>query len=297
MSKRRPSPWVPMSVYYYDDAALMEAGEFAEVMFLRMTAYAGRHRDWNGRLPRQVVLSRLGLFALENVPESAPETRLDRLRDSGLVSVQDGWVQINGWLKWNEPGEKVEAERERDRGRKNAPARADAYHAPEPAPEEDRESAPDSRTSSGTVSGAQDKKREELKDLSAKRGRFDEFWKVMPKRGKHSNPKEPARRKWDDLVRTVDPQAIIDGAQRLAELRDGEDPQHTPQALTWLNQRRWEDDAPEDAAKPARADLFSAPAAPEDMPHSLFVRWNRAHFDAFKRGEQGPADWRELEAS
>ena len=88
MSKRRPAPWVPLSVYYSDDAALMEAGEFAEVMFTRMMAYAGRQRCWNGRLPRSVVLSRLGLYALENVPESAPEVRLDKLLECGLVTAQ-----------------------------------------------------------------------------------------------------------------------------------------------------------------------------------------------------------------
>ena len=72
--------------------------------------------------------------------------------------------------------------------------------------------------------------------------RFDEFWSVMPKRGKHANPKAPARAKWDKLIKTIDPQTIIDSAKVLAKMREGQDPQHTPQAVTWLNQRRFEDE-------------------------------------------------------
>lgn len=85
-------------------------------------------------------------------------------------------------------------------------------------------------------------KKNEDKDLSARRGRFDEFWSIYPKRGKHSNPKEPARQKWNDLVRTVDPEAIIESARLLAKVREGEDPQTTPQTITWLRQKRWQDD-------------------------------------------------------
>lgn len=241
MSKRRSAPWVPLSVYYFDDEALIVAGEFAETMFVRMMAYAGRHRDWNGRLPRSVVLSRLGLVALDNVPESAPERRLEALLESGLVSAQGQHLVITNWLKWNDAGERVEAIREQDRERKSALTRDDGRSDPEIVPE----SAPESAPESGTDSGAQDKKREDKKkDLSARRGRFDEFWSIYPKRGKHSNPKEPARQKWNDLVRTIEPDRIIDSARLLAKTREGEDPQHTPQAITWLRQKRWQDDAP-----------------------------------------------------
>ena len=142
MSKRRPAPWVPLSVYYYDDAALMDAGEFAEVMFTRMMAYAGRHREWNGRLPRAVVLTRLGLVALENVPESAPEVRLEALLESGLVSADGAHVQLSGWLKWNEPGEQVEATRVADRDRKSAVTSTNADGVPESAPENVPEGVP-----------------------------------------------------------------------------------------------------------------------------------------------------------
>lgn len=130
------------------------------------------------------------------------------------------------------------------------------------------------------------------KDLSAKRGRFDEFWAAYPKRGKHSNPKEPAREKWNDLVRTIDPDAILSAVRVLAKSREGEDPQLTPQALTWLRQKRWSDDAPQDL-EPVRLQSFAPPPPPADMPRDLIRAWNRAQHEAWKAGQPGP-DWRSL---
>lgn len=72
---------------------------------------------------------------------------------------------------------------------------------------------------------------------------FDEFWSAYPSRGQHANPKKPARAKWDQAIRRgVDPAVMIDGAKRLAASRRGKDPEHTPQATTWLNQERWADE-------------------------------------------------------
>lgn len=163
MSKRRPAPWVPLSVYYYDDPALIEAGELAEVMFTRLLAYAGRNRAWNGRLPRSVVLTRLGIAALENVPESAPESRLERLLEVGLVTAQGADIVLKSWLTWNESGERAEATRSADRERKTAATRGNASGAPVTEPEDVPEGAPES----GTVSGAQDKIREDKKKTSS----------------------------------------------------------------------------------------------------------------------------------
>lgn len=131
------------------------------------------------------------------------------------------------------------------------------------------------------------------KDMSARRGRFDEFWASYPKRGKHSNPKEPARTRWCDLVRTVDPDVIIKAVHELAESRKGEDPQHTPQAVTWLSQKRFMDD-PAEADKPPPSTPFVMPQPPSDMPAHLYVRWAKAQRDAWLRSEPGP-DWRDLE--
>lgn len=89
-------------------------------------------------------------------------------------------------------------------------------------------------------------------------GRFEEFWSIYPSRGQHANPKKPAKAKWDLLIRRgEDPEAIIAGARRLAAYCKGKDPQHTPQATTWLNQERWKDEpAPEPPQAPDMNNWF-----------------------------------------
>jgi uncharacterized protein YdaU (DUF1376 family) len=75
--------------------------------------------------------------------------------------------------------------------------------------------------------------------------RFDEFWSIYPKRD-GSNPKEPARQKFDlACKRGADPQAIISAAQRYAEQQKRLGNIGSPyvkQAVSWLNAQSWKDD-------------------------------------------------------
>ena len=62
MAKQKPGIYVPLSAYYFDDVAIMEAGEDAELLYVRMLAYAARQIEREGFIPEQVVLSRLGIL-------------------------------------------------------------------------------------------------------------------------------------------------------------------------------------------------------------------------------------------
>lgn len=71
---------------------------------------------------------------------------------------------------------------------------------------------------------------------------FDLFWSIYPKR-EGANPKEPARRKFATWVAAgVDPEAINTGARSYAASVAGGDARFIAQAVTWLNQRRWQDE-------------------------------------------------------
>jgi hypothetical protein len=78
--------------------------------------------------------------------------------------------------------------------------------------------------------------------------RFDELWSVYPKRGGASNPKKPARDKFERAVKAgADPGEIIAAARRYHEIeraagRAGTD--KIAQMVTWLNQQRWNDYPP-----------------------------------------------------
>ena len=71
---------------------------------------------------------------------------------------------------------------------------------------------------------------------------FDDFWAAYPKR-RGANPRAPARTSWDRAIKKgASPEAIL-GAAR-AYVRDPSTKVGTefvPMAVTWLNQRRWED--------------------------------------------------------
>lgn len=71
---------------------------------------------------------------------------------------------------------------------------------------------------------------------------FEAFWAAYPKRN-GPNPKTKAREKYKQMRKAkVSHETLMDGVNRLAKSRENEDPTFTPQAATWINQRRWEDD-------------------------------------------------------
>jgi uncharacterized protein YdaU (DUF1376 family) len=70
---------------------------------------------------------------------------------------------------------------------------------------------------------------------------FDRFWAAYPHRGEHSDPKKPAREKFARIVRGgLDAETVIRAAARYAATVRARDPEKVAQAITWLNQARWE---------------------------------------------------------
>ena len=86
---------------------------------------------------------------------------------------------------------------------------------------------------------------------------FEVFWKTYPTRRDHSNPKKPARAKFDvALKRGIAAADIIRGAENFAAHveREHTNPKYVAQAQTWLSQERWAQYQEQEAAgdsKPA----------------------------------------------
>jgi hypothetical protein len=73
---------------------------------------------------------------------------------------------------------------------------------------------------------------------------FEAFWRIYPHRDGHPDPKKPAQLKFEAAVkRGVDPAEIIAGAERYrASIEaNGTEGRFVAQAVTWLNQERWND--------------------------------------------------------
>ena len=137
MAMRKPGAYAPLYANYADDERIMEVGEDAELMYVRMLAYAARTPRTEGWISDRVVLSRLGILprpagngagtdagngaGIE--PGTDAGSRAERLRESGLI-VRDGdGYRIASWLKWNRSVEEMDREAARDSNRKKSVTR------------------------------------------------------------------------------------------------------------------------------------------------------------------------------
>lgn len=124
MAIRKPGAYAPLSAHYADDEAIMQAGEAAELLYLRMLAYAARTPLTEGWISEAVMVSRLGFredvreTVREDVRELALSRRIERLREAGLITRDGTGYQIASWLRWNKSAAEMGKERARDRKRK-----------------------------------------------------------------------------------------------------------------------------------------------------------------------------------
>ena len=123
---------------------------------------------------------------------------------------------------------------------------------------------------------------------------FDEFWAAYhPKRRER---KVDARKYFRSIVtgkhktvKRVSPEAIIAAAKAHTEhwQRTGKEPRYIPQAATWVNEGRWEDDLDAGAAK-ASADPKIGPDHPEYV-----IRVIKGEFrDEFPIRNRNSSSWR-----
>lgn len=105
---RRNGSFAPLSAHYYDDDAIISAGERAEVLYTRGLAFSARK-------PMDGFISELQLttFRLSGV-----EGRASRLVDSGLWVPVDGGFTVRSWLKHNASRAEIEEKQRRDAARK-----------------------------------------------------------------------------------------------------------------------------------------------------------------------------------
>lgn len=130
MALKRPGPYVGLSANYADDEKIMDAGEDAELLYVRMLAYAARTPLTEGWISDSVLRARLGILPRDahdvtgNVTGIVPGTdalsRAEKLREVGLLVRDGGGWRIATWLKWNRSIEEMGKERHRDTKRKGA---------------------------------------------------------------------------------------------------------------------------------------------------------------------------------
>ena len=120
MAMRKPGVYVALSAHYADDEKIMEAGEDAELLYVRMLAYCARTPMTEGWISDAVVMSRLGILPRAGEAGTDAGSRAGKLLDVGLIEREGRGYRIISWLRWNRSIEEMGRERTRDRNRKTS---------------------------------------------------------------------------------------------------------------------------------------------------------------------------------
>ncbi len=105
---RRNGSYAPLSANYYDDDAVIAAGERAEVLFTRGLAFCARNLNDGFISDLQLTTFRL----------SGVKARAERLADVGLWERVSGGYRVIAWSKWNLTKEEIQAKQKKDSERK-----------------------------------------------------------------------------------------------------------------------------------------------------------------------------------
>lgn len=103
--------YAPLSASYYRDDAILEAGEAAELLYVRGLAFLSDAMS-DGFISDRQVEHILGA-GMRNV-----KARAARLVEVGLWQREDGGYMVRSWLKWNRSAEEIGRARRQDRDRK-----------------------------------------------------------------------------------------------------------------------------------------------------------------------------------
>lgn len=267
---KRNGSYAPLSAHYYKDDAIDEAGEAAELLYVRGLAFCADVLSDGFISDRQLVrFVGVGMFDAKE--------RADRLVEVGLWDRGDGGYLVRSWLDWNRSRAEITDFQKSDAARKRG-NRKDSGQPPHIPPDGDRSEStgrpsgiqPDSdgtsdgtpdgdRAESGTLSSAGARARStnlhssptSSSDAAAPQAQqksidewFDEFWSSWPRK----IVKQPSKAAYRAAVkRGNDPERInaVARAQVAVWRTSGKianDIEHIPHARTWLSQSRFDDE-------------------------------------------------------
>lgn len=286
------SPWFALSIDYWRNAKVAEAGFLAGSLNIAAIGYCAEQLT-DGFIPTMVVpilaapmhgyvwVGEDGnRFTPRDVADSRGHSLAEDLVAAGLWEEVPGGYRIVNYLEHQPSRERVLANKEkaRENGSKGGAARASKRSADQSADPSAKRSASDplSASPSGTPSGTPSETQApvpvptptEIQEKTLRStalslvasDHFDEWWITYPKR----IGKKAARTAYLKAARTVSHEVLLEGARRYRD-DSTRDPAYTAHAATWLNAGRWDDEGP---TRPASQDARGRRVAPADVhPH------------------------------
>lgn len=116
-------PYAPLAATYYRDDAILEAGQDAELLFVRCLAFLADSSSDGFITERQMnVVVGMGMKRID--------ARVASLLEVGLLERVDGGYIVRSWLKWNKTTEEIGKHLKKDRERKAAKKGTDSAPIP-----------------------------------------------------------------------------------------------------------------------------------------------------------------------
>lgn len=116
---KRNGSYAPLSAYYYDDDAVIRAGERAEVLFCRLLAFSARQLKDGYVSDAQMKRVGHGLTGLKNRIQRLVDVGLIEQVDDSLFAEEGSGYRVVRWLKWNLSAAEIEQKQKRDAARKS----------------------------------------------------------------------------------------------------------------------------------------------------------------------------------
>lgn len=237
MATRKPGPYAPLSAYYADDEKIMAAGEDAELLYVRMLAYAARTPRAEGWISDGVIQSRLGILPRVSGNGSGNETGTDagsragKLAEVGLISRDGGGYRINSWLRWNKSVEEMERDKANDRKRKGGPDLHVSGNGTGKSTGNATASSPDS---------SDQKQKQKHKQKHNSENVPEDFDRFLTAYGKRTGINQ-AKHAYLEALEHATPEQLEAAAKHHADYhrRQGTEPRFIPGPAKWLTEQRW----------------------------------------------------------
>lgn len=286
---RRNGSYAPLSAHYYKDDAIDEAGEAAELLYVRGLAFCADVLS-DGFISERQLVRFVGVGMFDAAERAASLVKV------GLWERVDGGYVVRSWLEWNRSREEITDAKAKDAARKRPSGQQDSEPPDTDPPPEGRADssrnpkgvrAESSGDAQGTIDGVPaesgvpssagararsttDPRHSTPETPSAKAAasakveeEFAEWWTTYPKKVKKPeglSAYKKARRvvSHEMLMRTV--------KEHIAAWRaNDKDPQYIPYPASWLNGECY-NDAPEPVM---RRDGQASLAVVPDLPTSF----------------------------
>ncbi len=254
-------PYTPLGANYYLDDAILEAGEQAELLFVRCLAFlADSHSDGfiTERQMRAAVA--IGLRGVDK--------RIATLLEVGLITASSGGYVVRSYLKWNKSSEEIGKYLKRDRERKARVSGVDEGNSARNPDGIQEDSGLQSTTQHSTTQHSIKAPATPSLDRV-----FDGAWEHWPKKVE----RKQAAARFKIVARRFDADMI---AAEIARFGDAyaatTERQFVPALGVWLNGERWTDELPQPrGADPAKVTPMQRAQNVQDIAARMAAASNR----------------------